>query len=107
MKNHEEEGDEEKDGENWWRIKMRESMGREIEKSFIECFYVGETILIYEMCWQAAYICFDLHVISTKLELFTITCNVIKPFGNIAKIRPFHPSYHDHQSEKVKRIKCI
>jgi hypothetical protein len=29
---------------------MRESMGREIEKSFIECFYVGETILIYEMC---------------------------------------------------------
>jgi hypothetical protein len=45
---------------------MRESMGRERKKSFIECFYVGETILI--------------------------TCNVIKPFGNIAKIRPFHIS---------------
>ena len=29
---------------------MRESMGREREKRFIECFYVGETILIYEMC---------------------------------------------------------
>lgn len=50
------------DGENWWRIKMRESMGREREKRFIECFYVGETILIYEMCWDA----FDLHVIPTN-----------------------------------------